>query len=111
VEPFETYEHAGCRVELYVDEDAENPYSAFEQPSKLLLGSRWEGYGAERMPHPERAWEDDPPSALMARYLTLFGGYVVALPFSIRDYGSSGMRRVDHGAGRRAGVGLPRATL
>lgn len=94
MEAFETYEHAGCKVSLYPDFDSENPYTAYEQPSKLLLGSELarEYDLGEAMPHPERAYEDDPSSAVMVRWLTLFGGYVSALPFTFTDYGSGGQR-------------------
>lgn len=90
-EPFETYEHAGCVVKLYQDYDAGNPYKEWDQPSKLLYEGGYD-FGSEAPPKLGAWYREDPSSAAMCRWLTLFGGYVMALPFHLADYGSGGLR-------------------
>lgn len=99
----ETYEHAGEKVRIWYDEYAGNPYTEWDQASELLIGPRlardynlgetWEGL------------ENCSSVAQAARYLTMFGGYVLAIPFRFDDYGSSGARTylVDEWSDRCAG--------
>ena len=90
-EPFETFEHEGFQVELYTDYDAGNPYTEWDQASEILSDVKDYNLGGD-VPHPEQAYSDTPASATMARWLTLFGGYAVAIPWYFADYGSSGAR-------------------
>lgn len=90
LEPYETFEVAGCTVSLYPDYDAGNPYDEWDQTSDILSDPRI-GFGD---PTPKLgAWNrEDPSSAVMCRWLTLFGGYALAIPAYIADYGSGGWR-------------------
>lgn len=88
----ETYEHEGVPVALYQDDIAGNPFKEWDQASEILLGDRLarEYDLGERCPRTdEEAYRD---SATMCRYLTMFGGYALAIPFSFNDYGSGGAR-------------------
>lgn len=90
-DPVDTFEIDGFTVELHQDYDAGNPFKEWDQASEIL--SDVKGYDlGEDVPHPESWYKDTPSSAVMARWLTLFGGYVIALPWSFQDYGSSGAR-------------------
>lgn len=90
-EPFETYRHAGFTVELYSDYDAGNPYREWDQASEILSDVRDYDLGGD-VPHPESWYRETPSSAVMSRYLTLFGGYALAIPWTFQDYGSGGVR-------------------
>lgn len=46
----------------------------------------------ETLPQLGSWYREDPSSAAMARWLTLFGGYAVAIPWHLADYGSSGLQ-------------------
>ena len=91
MEAFETFEHEGMTVEIHSDYDAENPYKSFDQASEILSDVKDYDLG-EPIPHPEAWYREDPTSRVMQRYLTMFGGYVLAIPFDFRDYGSGGAR-------------------
>jgi len=91
MEPFETFEHAGMTCRLYQDYDAGNPFTEWDQASELLSDVKGYDLGGD-VPHPESAYADTPASATMARWLTLFGGYALAIPWTFQDYGSSGAR-------------------
>ena len=86
----ETYEHAGIPVTIYHDEDARNPYTEWDNASELLNDTEYD-FG-DKPPHPESVYADTPSSAVMARWLTLFGGYALAIPWHLADYGSGGLR-------------------
>lgn len=88
----ERFEVAGVSVRIVYDEDARNPYDEFEPASRLLVRSRVRrefGFGAE---YPFGSNDNDIPSAVAVRWLTMLGGYAIALPFEFADYGSSGAR-------------------
>jgi hypothetical protein len=89
----ETYEHAGIPVRIVYDQHAENPYYSFDQASDLLYSGEWD-FKTEPVPSPGyRAWyREDPSSAVMCRWLTMFAGYALAIPFHLADYGSGGLR-------------------
>ena len=87
----ETYTHKGIPVRIVWDEDARNPYTEWDNASELLYDGDYD-FGVSAPPHPESVYADTPSSAIMARYLTLFGGYAVAIPWSLSDYGSGGLR-------------------
>ena len=91
MEPFETFEVEGLTVELLPDWEAGNPYREWDQASEILSDVRDYDLGGS-VPHPESVYADTPPSRTMARWLTLFGGYAVALPFYFADHGSGGAR-------------------
>ncbi len=91
MEPYETFEHDGMTVEIHGMDDAENPYKSFDQASEILSDVKDYDLG-EPVPHPEAWYREDPSSAVMQRYLTMFGGYALAIPFDFRDYGSGGAR-------------------
>lgn len=87
----EKYEHAGIPVRIVVDEWAENPYVANDQASEILYSGDYD-FKTEPVPKLGAWYREDPSSAVMCRWLTLFGGYVLAIPFYLADYGSGGLR-------------------
>jgi hypothetical protein len=89
MEAYETFEHAGVTVELHADTDAGDPYDQMEQASELLTFEQLhrDGFGSA-FP----VYEDGRELPVLARWLTLFGGYAVAIPFTFHDYGSGGYR-------------------
>lgn len=91
MEPFETEEHAGFICELHYDFDAGNPYTEWDQASKLLSDVKDYDLGAD-VPHPESWYRETPSSKVMQRYLTMFDGYAIAIRWTFQDYGSSGAR-------------------
>lgn len=102
MEAFETFEVHGVKVELHADYDAGNPYDSLDQASRIVGFEQLQREGFSEEPFP--TWEDrDLP--VLARWLTLFGGEAVAIPFTFTDFGSSGYqaRLVDVGSDRAAG--------
>lgn len=89
--PVDEFEVDGFTIELYQDFLAGNPYKEWDQASEILSDVKGFDLGGD-VPHPESWYRDTPSSKVMARWLTLFGGYVVALPWQFQDYGSSGAR-------------------
>jgi hypothetical protein len=95
--PVDTFEVDGFTVELHQDYDAGNPYKEWDQASEILSAVRDYDLG-DSVPVPNGNYYYDGrggpqiPSKVMARWLTLFGGYVLAIPFTFQDYGSSGAR-------------------
>ena len=87
----EEYEHAGIPVRIVHDEDAENPYYAFDQASELLYSGDYD-FKCKPVPAFGSWYRDEPSSAIMARWLTLFGGYALAIPWHLADYGSNGLQ-------------------
>jgi hypothetical protein len=95
MEAFETFEHAGVTVEIHQDYDAGNPFEQFEQLAELVWTEREHANrnvnGRVELDH-EHYLDPDrfSSTAHMQRYLTLMEGYLVAVPFHLADYGSSG---------------------
>lgn len=95
MEAFETFEHAGVTVELHQDIDAGDPFEQFEQLAELIWTDREHAYknvnGQVSIDH-EHYLDPDRfvSTAHMQRYLTLMERYLVAVPFYLADYGSSG---------------------
>lgn len=90
----ETFEHDGVPVEIHWDDDARNPYREWDNASTILSAVKDYDLG-EPMPSAgeRQAWyRDDPSSRVMQRWLTTFGGFVLAIPFTFQDYGSGGAR-------------------
>jgi len=88
MEPFESFEHWGVKVELFQDDDAGDPYEDMDQASELLCFEPMhrDGWG-KQFPV-----DEDRPLRALHRWLLLFGGYAVAIPFTFQDYGSGGCR-------------------
>ena len=95
------FEHEGVPVKLVYDTDAGNPYSERDCASMLLIGEKLsrdyslgETLSLTQFNSCEHA----------ARWLTLFGGYALAIPFRVDD-GSNGLRTylVDTGSDMAAG--------
>lgn len=82
MEAVDTWEHEGIAVELHQDTDAGNPFAEFDQACKLLVAPsvHWNIGETESM-------IDDRDSAVIARYLTLCEGYLLAVPFKIETRG------------------------
>ncbi|HTK23735.1 MAG TPA: hypothetical protein VL264_05860 [Gaiella sp.] len=76
------------KVELFQDDDAGCPYENMEQASELLCFEPMhrDGWG-KQFPV-----DEDRPLRALHRWLLLFGGYAVAIPFTFQDYGSGGCR-------------------
>lgn len=87
----ETYEHVGIPVRIVYDEIAENPYRSFDQASDILYSGEYD-FKTEPVPKLGAWYREDPSSAVMCRWLTLFGGYAIAVPFHLADYGSGELR-------------------
>src|SRR5574337_684291 len=89
MEAFETFEHWGVKVELFADDDAGDPFENFDQASRLV----WRDSAAAREQYRDvETVNDERENAVTQRWLTLFDGEAVALPFQYRDWGSSGQR-------------------
>lgn len=84
------FTHDGVKVEIRADDLAGNPYDVYDQASSLLVGRELaRNYDLS----PETIDLDPFVSIAHAhRWLTLFGGYLHAIPFKFQDYGSSGVR-------------------
>lgn len=87
----ETFEHDGIECRIYHDDHSNNnPYVEYDNASSLFVSpalARQYDFGADVL-H-EMADRDGP---VVARWLTLFEGYPVVVPFYFHDYGSSGAR-------------------
>jgi hypothetical protein len=93
MEAYETFEHAGVTVELHADYDAGNPYEEMEEASRLV----WCDSVARREHFRDvETVDDERGSDVAARYLTLFGGEAVVIPFDWQDGGSNGQRAYLH---------------
>jgi hypothetical protein len=98
----ERYEVDGVPIHIWIDDDMPNPYKWSEKASELLISKRlareYDLGDDAPMPGQNRSWYYDgyehgaPSSEVMCRWLTMFGGYVLALPFDHADYGSGGVR-------------------
>lgn len=83
----------GVEIRIYRDDVAGNPYQEWDTLSSLLAVPDRPIHRDYRLDAETiSALGDLPTSALQARYLTLFGGYAVAIPYVIEDYGSNGLR-------------------
>lgn len=85
----ERFEHCGVDVRLYADDTAGNPYDDMDQASRIMGFDELHraGFAEERF-----SVDEDRELKVLARWLTLFGGEAVAIPFTFSDYGSSGIR-------------------
>lgn len=87
MEPFETFDHAGCVVELHTDDD---PQSPAEWDTLGTLYDFRADYRGMESPHTNAAEAMERGGvALLVRYLRLCG--VRAVPYDIYDYGSNGL--------------------
>lgn len=84
----DTFEHWGIPVEIHQDYDAGDPYENFDQASRLVWCSSVSRREAFR--DVETVDDESWDVAVVHRYLTLFGGESVAIPFRYHDYGSGG---------------------
>jgi hypothetical protein len=99
MQPADTFTHAGIECAIYQDEDAGNPYTEWDQASRLLIGPSLarnyslgqDGKGSEVEQTPD-AVDNASSVAVACRYLRLMEGYAVVLPFTFQDYGSGGSR-------------------
>lgn len=87
----DTYEHAGVPVRIVYDEDADRMTDTDYQASEILYSGEYD-FKTKSVPKLGAWYRDDPSSAVMCRWLTLFGGYALAIPFNLADYGSGGLR-------------------
>lgn len=100
----ETYEHEGVSVRIVQDPHGQDPFEAFDQAAHLVWFDRadWPRHAAGT----ETIDADRFVSVAHAqRYLTMFGDKLIALPFRLDDYGSSGTSAylVDADSDRAAG--------
>lgn len=96
MEPFEIFEHAGVTIEIHQDTDAQDPFEVYDQLAELVWTDReyaWKtGAGGRVELDYEHYLDPDrfTSTAHAKRYLTLMERYLVAVPFKLNDYGSSG---------------------
>jgi hypothetical protein len=80
VEPFETFEHCGCTVELYYDDDPMSP-ADWDTPGTLVVSRSldWRPRGVEELDGTEEEARER-RGGLLTRYLSLtFDGLVIPL--------------------------------
>lgn len=91
MEPFETFEHAGCSIHLYYDDDPMPPSDWDTLGTLYAIGrSDWRAMDDSAFSRAEECMERG-GAALLRRYLRLCHG-VYAVACQVNDYGSSGVR-------------------
>lgn len=91
MDAFETFEHAGCVIELYPDDMDSSPADWDNLGTLVWFDRRNEMQGTESSDNDADEAYDRGGCALLVRYLRMTRGEIV-VPFQFQDYGSNGAR-------------------
>lgn len=89
----ETFDHKGVEVKIMIDQWQDDPRQNRDEITRWIWGPKYnhlalkhdEFINLDHYDYRESKWT---PTALAARWLTLFDGYAIVVPFRIEDHGA-----------------------